>query len=82
MVPMITPQHVAPPPQDRLHYVCLRAPCAATIDGDLNKPFWEKAPWSSAFVDIEGSAKPKPTWATRMKMVWDEKALYIGDEME
>jgi hypothetical protein len=52
------------------------------IDGKLDDAAWKAAPWSSAFVDIEGDAKPKPRFRTRMKMLWDEQFLYIAAEME
>jgi hypothetical protein len=62
-----------------------RAPWAATtpvIDGRLGDSAWAAAPWSEAFVDIEGSAKPAPRWATRVKMSWDSTCLYLAAELE
>lgn len=63
-------------------YVCYRAPGAIAIDGDLKDAAWEAAPWTDAFVDIEGDKKPKPRFRTRVKMLWDDEALYIAAEME
>lgn len=63
------------------HYVCLKAAEAASIDGRLDKAFWEKAPWSEDFVDIEGDKRPKPAKKTRMKMLWDDEYLYFGAEL-
>lgn len=63
-------------------YLCHRASEAITLDGRLDKAVWEKAPWSEEFGDIEGDAKPKPRFKTRMKMLWDERYLYIGAELE
>lgn len=63
-------------------YVCYRAPSAVEIDGDLKDAAWEAAPWTDAFVDIEGDKKPKPRFRTRAKMLWDDEALYIAAEME
>jgi hypothetical protein len=63
-------------------YVCYRAPGPVTIDGKLNDPAWDAAPWSDAFVDIEGDKKPKPRHRTRVKMLWDDEALYIAAELE
>lgn len=63
-------------------YVCYHAPSAVEIDGDLKDAAWEAAPWSDAFVDIEGDKKPKPRFRTRVKMLWDDEALYIAAEME
>lgn len=63
-------------------YVCYRSPAALTIDGDLKDEAWNAAPWSDDFVDIEGDKKPKPTLRTRMKMLWDNDALYIAAELD
>ncbi|MBM3996098.1 MAG: hypothetical protein FJ303_18400 [Planctomycetes bacterium] len=67
---------------DPLGYVCYRAESPIKIDGKLGDAAWAKAPWSSYFVDIEGDAKPRPRWKTRMKMLWDDENLYIATEME
>ena len=67
---------------DPLGYVAYRAAKPIQIDGKLDDPAWAAAPWSSEFVDIEGDAKPKPRWKTRMKMLWDDQNLYIAAELE
>ncbi len=51
-----------------------------TIDGLADEESWEKAPWSVPFIDIEGILKP--TYLTRMKMLWDEEYLYFHAQME
>ena len=63
-------------------YVCYRAPAPITIDGDLKDAAWDAAPWTDTFVDIEGDKKPKPRLRTRVKMLWDDEALYIAAELE
>jgi hypothetical protein len=63
-------------------YVCYRAAPPIVIDGDLKDAAWEAAPWSEAFVDIEGDKKPKPRFRTRVKMLWDDEALYIAADLE
>lgn len=63
-------------------YVCYRAPSPIVIDGDLKDAAWAAAPWTDAFVDIEGDKKPKPRFRTRVKMLWDDEALYIAAELE
>lgn len=65
-----------------LHYFCPRASAAPNFSGFLDDPAWQLAPWTEDFVDIEGDAKPKPRFRTRAKMLWDDKCLYIGAEME
>jgi hypothetical protein len=64
------------------HYVCHFTDHAPTIDGGLDKPAWNAAPWSSDFQDIEGDSKPKPRFRTRIKMLWDENYFYIAAELE
>jgi hypothetical protein len=63
-------------------YVCYRADKTPTIDGKLDEPAWQAAPWSDDFVDIEGDKKPRPRHKTRMKMLWDDRFLYIGAQLE
>lgn len=63
-------------------YVCRKALMPLTIDGKLDEPAWKNAEWTKDFVDIEGAAKPKPLFRTRAKMLWDDKFLYIGAELE
>lgn len=83
VVVAVPAEPVAPPVwPDPLGYVCYRADKPIKIDGKLDDPAWAAAPWSDAFVDIEGSAKPKPRLKTRMKMLWDDEFLYIAAEME
>ncbi|HEY1190402.1 MAG TPA: carbohydrate-binding family 9-like protein, partial [Gemmata sp.] len=68
-----------PPPKG---YVCHRATGPIVIDGDLTGAEWSAALWTDEFVDIEGDKKPKPRFRTRVKMLWDDEALYIAAELE
>jgi Carbohydrate family 9 binding domain-like len=63
-------------------YVAYRAVGPIQIDGKLDDPAWQAAPWSEDFVDIEGDRRPKPRYRTRVKMLWDEKNLYLAAELE
>lgn len=72
------PKVTAPP----RGYVALKAVKAPVIDGTLDDTAWNAAPWSEDFVDIEGDVRPKPRYRTRMKMLWDDAALYIAAEMQ
>ena len=63
-------------------YVIQRADKPINIDGSGSDPQWEKAQWTSYFVDIEGDAKPNPKFKTRVKMLWDDKYIYFYAEME
>ena len=67
-------------------YTCHRAKKPFELDGNINKPFWEDAPYTDEFLDIEGSHMPLPRFVTRAKMLWDDENLYVaavldGDEM-
>lgn len=60
-------------------YHCHRAiGTPGKLDGDLNKPFWQTGEWMDDFHDIEGDTLPRPAKYTKVKVLWDEEALYIG----
>ena len=63
-------------------YVCYRAPARPRLDGSLEDAAWRAAPWSAPFVDIEGDVRPAPRFQTRMKMLWDDRYLYVAAELE
>jgi Carbohydrate family 9 binding domain-like len=63
-------------------YVCYRAPSRLNIDGKLDEPGWIAAPWSDAFIDIEGDRRPRPRFRTRVKMLWDDEYFHVAAEME
>lgn len=68
-------------PQPR-SYVCPRTIAKPALDGTIDEVIWGHAPWSDLFIDIEGDKKPAPLFATRMRMLWDDEALYIGARLE
>lgn len=78
----VPPEEMLKPFPHPKGYVCYRTPAPITIDGDLKGAEWDAAPWTDAFVDIEGDKKPKPRFRTRVKMLWDDEALYIAAELE
>ncbi len=63
-------------------YVCYRVADSITIDGRLDEQSWKNAAWTDYFVDIEGPIKPAPLFKTRVKMLWDDKYLYVGAEIQ
>src|ERR1043166_235578 len=63
-------------------YTCYRASGPIQIDGRLNDAAWRKAPWTSLFVDIEGSKQPLPRFHTRAKMLWDDQYFYVAAELQ
>jgi hypothetical protein len=63
-------------------YICYRAAEEINIDGKLDDKSWKLAEWTDYFVDIEGDAKPLPTWKTRVKMLWNDQYFYFAAQME
>lgn len=63
-------------------YIAYRARTPVVIDGKLDEPGWNDAPWTRDFVDIEGDRKPRPRFRTRAKMLWDDQYFYVAAEME
>lgn len=51
------------------------------LDGDLTKSFWQIGEWITDFHDIEGDTRPRPAKDTRVKVLWDDEALYIGAQL-
>jgi hypothetical protein len=64
------------------HCVAYRAPARVNVDGKLDESGWAAAPWTDAFIDIEGDRGPRPRFRTRAKMLWDDEYFYVGAEME
>ena len=64
------------------NYVVYQPTDPIVIDGKATESSWGKALWSDAFVDIEGSVKPNPTYPTKVKMLWDKHYLYLLAELE
>jgi hypothetical protein len=63
-------------------YVARPAATPIRVDGKLDDSAWRLAPWTEAFIDIEGSSRPPPPLLTRAKVLWSEEALWIGAELE
>jgi hypothetical protein len=59
-------------------YVCSRARGPIRVDGRLDDEAWQAAPWTDAFVDIEGDIRPRPRFQTRAKMLWDDTYFYVA----
>jgi hypothetical protein len=63
-------------------YVAYRTPASINADGKLNEAAWTSAPWTEAFVDIDGKPQRQPRFQTRAKMLWDDDYFYVAAEME
>jgi hypothetical protein len=51
------------------------------VDGDPGEEAWEAAPWSEDFQDIRGAGWPTPPLRTRVRLLWDDEALYVAAEL-
>ncbi|MCY3599759.1 MAG: carbohydrate-binding family 9-like protein [Gemmatimonadetes bacterium] len=63
-------------------YHAPRAVSPPAVDGSLDDAVWRVAPWTEPFVDIRGQGWREPHLATRAKIAWDERFLYVGAELE
>lgn len=63
-------------------YVAYRSGESLEIDGQLDEEAWKRAPWTSFFVDIQGSQHTTPRFKTRAKMLWDDEYFYIAANMQ
>jgi len=66
--------------QKLAEYTCYRTGGEITVDGRLDEPCWQAAPWSTPFVDII-SGEPA-FFDSRVKLLWDDCYLYIGFRIE
>lgn len=63
-------------------YICRYTSIPPVIDGMPGEEVWNLAAWSRDFQDIEGNRQPAPEFRTRVKMLWDDSALYVAAQME
>ena len=63
------------------NYVVYHIDHPPVIDGNINESVWQQVSWTKEFVDIEGRDKPKPSLATKVKMLWDDSCLYIAAQL-
>ncbi|MFC0779162.1 carbohydrate-binding family 9-like protein [Flavobacterium sp. HJSW_4] len=61
-------------------YIAYKTSKEIVIDGDGADKAWEKADWTTPFVDIEGVERPK--YNTQVKMLWDDNYYYILAKIE
>jgi hypothetical protein len=74
----IVPPALEPLFTEPKHYVCYKTNEAIKCDGKLDEKSWKLAAWTGIFVDIEGAGKPAPYFNTNVKMLYDDKYLYIA----
>lgn len=64
------------------NYVVQHTDAVLKMDGNLQENAWQKAAWTTDFVDIEGSLKPLPTFKTQVKMLWNDSTLFIAAKLQ
>jgi hypothetical protein len=85
--PVTTASHLSDVPQPAIDWrpEVYAAPLAANapiIDGRLDDPAWQRAPWTADFVDIQGGSMPAPRYRTRARLLWNAEYLFIGAVMD
>lgn len=65
---------------DPKSYIAYKTVDSIHIDGEAKEVSWEKAAFSTDFIDIEGRAVPK--YLTNVKMLYDQQYLYFYAKME
>lgn len=64
-------------------YPCYFTAVAPVVDGVIERPLWDQAPWTETFVDIRGEHfDPGPRHRTRASLLWDENFLYVAADLE
>ena len=57
------------------HYIVTKTTTPLIIDGIADEAAWNNSKFTDKFIDIEGLKTPK--YDTRVKMLWDDKYLYV-----
>src|SRR3954470_23787885 len=73
-------QPPAPIPQPA-GYVAVRAARPVVVDGSLDDEAWRAAPWTADFGDMASGSVPDASLRTRVKMLWDDRCLYIAADI-
>ncbi len=61
-----------------MHAVRLRPDEHIVVDGTLDNPAWQRAPVYDDFTENAPNNGAKPKYATRVRVLYDEAAIYVG----
>ena len=61
-----------------MHAVPLRADEHIVLDGTLDHPAWQRAPVFDDFVEHDPKNGAKPKYQTRVQVLYDKEAIYVG----
>jgi len=73
---------VAQEPPARPSYQAVRAAAAPVVDGDLSDAVWATAPEITGFTQRDPNEGQPATAQTKIKVVYDDDAIYFGARME
>ena len=62
-------------------YVCVRTNGPIAVDGVLDDAAWRAAPWTDPFGEMASGVVPEAALHTRVKMLWDDRFLYIAADI-
>ncbi|PTM09464.1 MAG: carbohydrate-binding family 9-like protein [Bacteroidetes bacterium] len=62
------------------HYIVAKTINDIVIDGNADEISWNTAKFTDKFIDIEGVKMPK--YDTKVKMLWDDRFLYVYAELK
>ena len=66
--------------QQAITSVALRADEHITLDGSLSHPAWQRAPVFHQFVEKAPATGGQPRHETRVRVLFNDQALYVGVE--
>lgn len=66
------------PPGTQREYPCRRTATPPVLDGRLDERVWSLTPWSEPFVDAENPDGPRPRLESWVKLLWDDRHLYVA----
>lgn len=79
---MLTLPLLAQAPPGRATYTAVRATAAPVVDGDLSDAVWQSAPEITGFTQRDPDEGKPATQQTRLRIVYDDAAIYFGALME
>jgi hypothetical protein len=72
-----------PAPPSRMRSIgAVRRVGPLVLDGRLDEAAWAAAPWGDGFTQAEPDEGAPASVQTRFKVLWDDKALYVGVECD
>jgi hypothetical protein len=77
-VPVPTPMRGLRDEAHAMHAVRLRPDEHIVLDGRLDDPAWQRAPVYDDFTENAPTNGAKPKYATRVQVLYDEAAIYVG----